>query len=620
MFYTIDLETYYDDEYSLSKLPTWQYVTDPRFELICAVVIPPTGGLLRFKDETFIEYLKSIQDKKYLLAHNTAFDGAIMSWRYGITFDEYFDTMLLARPYNAAFRSCSLSSLVEHYNVGKKGYEVASAKGVRRGQFGPKGIEVYLDYCQNDTVLTLKLFNALHDTHNPPKTELKAISNVLRCYIEPRIVLDKAKLQEYALDVVLKNEEKMQALGVTEKELRSDAIFATLLASEGIDPPTKINKKGETKYAFAKSDEEFMSLREDENETVSLLVNARLGVKTTIEQSRTQRLIEVANSPFLDGRLPVPLYYWKAHTGRHSGWDKINLQNLKKGTPIRDSLVAPPEYTFVVCDSSQIEARINAWISNQYDLVNMFKRGEDPYSAFASKLFNCLVRKPRKDDPPDIYKDLELKRFIGKTCILGLGYGMGATKLRNTIIAQSTIFLGRKVDIGQELAERATKLYRTENSQIKDMWYQCDNALLAQITGHSYDLGHGIIMRDRALHLPNGMPIYYPLLRKENDQFIYTTKRSKGSEDKYIWGGTVVENICQSLAGAIIRFQWNKLVKEGINVVHQVHDELVSLVKTSELEEKRALIESCMRTVPDWMMPELITCESNIGQTYGEAK
>ena len=116
--------------------------------------------------------------------------------------------------------------------------------------------------------------------------------------------------------------------------------------------------------------------------------------------------------------MPVPLKYYAAHTGRWGGTDNLNLQNLPRQSPLKHAIRAPQGYVMIDSDSSQIEARTLAWLAGQWDLVQAFERGEDVYRIMASAIYNKPVE--------DITKD---ERFVGKTTILGSGYGMGAKKL-----------------------------------------------------------------------------------------------------------------------------------------------------------------------------------------------
>ena len=191
--------------------------------------------------------------------------------------------------------------------------------------------------------------------------------------------------------------------------------FAALLGKY-VEPPKKISARtGKEAWAFAKTDEEFKKLAEHENENVRDLVNARLANKTTLEETRTQRFIDIANR----GLMPVPLRYYAAHTGRWGGDEKINLQNLpsrgENANKLKKSIIPMEGYTIIDADSSQIEARILAWLAEQDDLVEAFENGEDVYKIMAKSIYGKPVEEIKKEE-----------RFVGKTTILGCGYGMGA--------------------------------------------------------------------------------------------------------------------------------------------------------------------------------------------------
>ena len=161
--YTLDFETYYAQDYSLSKLTTEEYVRDKRFEVI---------GLAIKKNDKATKYLSDAELIKRLLAHidfsqcgilchNTMFDGAILSWRYGIKPKAWFDTMCMARALHGVETSASLKAVAERYGVGVKGTEVHNAKGKRRVDFTREETLRYGEYAKNDVDLTYNLFKNL---------------------------------------------------------------------------------------------------------------------------------------------------------------------------------------------------------------------------------------------------------------------------------------------------------------------------------------------------------------------------------------------------------------------------------------------------------------------------
>ena len=99
----LDIETFYDQEYSLSKMTTEAYVRDPRFEIIGVSIKTgrkkPAIWFSGTQQEILAFLDKHINwDQDAVLCHNTAFDGAIVSWVLGRKPKLWIDTMSMARP------------------------------------------------------------------------------------------------------------------------------------------------------------------------------------------------------------------------------------------------------------------------------------------------------------------------------------------------------------------------------------------------------------------------------------------------------------------------------------------------------------------------------------------
>lgn len=402
----IDFETYYDRQFSLSKMTTEEYIRDPQFETIGVAV-------KRNEEETVWFSGTNTQTKRWLqqwdwdnsvaVAHNAMFDMAILNWRYDIRPKRIADTLSMLRAIDGPHAGNSLAKAVERYGLGEKGDEVINALGKRRLDFTDAEMARYGEYCINDVELTQKLFAVLAPL--TPVLELRLIDLTIRMFTEPTLVLDKQVLTNHVSNVRSKKEELMAKLNYDKSELMSNPKLAELLEFHGVSPPMKISPKtGKAAYAFAKSDEGFKALLEHENPQVQAIVAARLGVKSTLEETRTERFINIADR----GLLPVPLRYYAAHTGRWGGDDKVNLQNLPRKSPLKKSMLAPEGYVFIDCDSSQIEARTLAWLAGQDDLVEAFDKGEDVYKIMASSIYEVPI-----DDVTDD------QRFVGKTTILG---------------------------------------------------------------------------------------------------------------------------------------------------------------------------------------------------------
>ena len=605
---TLDFETFYDKDYSLRKMTTEAYVRDPRFEVI-GVAVRLNNEETEWASGTFEQIKKYLNTfdwgKAMLLCHNTMFDGAILNWCFGIRPRMYTDTLCIARALHGTEASASLSALSERYNIGVKGTEVLDALGKRRGDFRPEELSAYGDYCINDVILTYKLFSIM--ARKFPKSELQLIDLTLRMYTEPTLELDDALLTSHLDDIKERKSKLLVDAGVTDKkELMSNPKFAELLKGFGVEPPMKISLTTDKEtFAFAKSDEGFKALLNHENEKVQSLVAARLGTKSTLEETRTQRFIDISAR----GLLPVPVRYYAAHTGRWGGDDKINLQNLPSrgpnGKKLKSSIVAPEGYSLIDCDSSQIEARVLAWLAGQDDLTSAFAKGDDVYKHMASSIYNV---------PSDgVSKD---QRFVGKTTILGAGYGMGAVKFQAQL-------QGMGVYIELEEARRIIDIYRSTNGAISQLWRDANNMVQYMARGDSVQFGKSGVLqvdaRKNAIMLPSGLPMFYHGLVAEQGERgpEYTYRTRKGPNR--IYGGKVVENVCQAVARCIIGHQMILLAKK-YKAVLTVHDSIITCVRDEELDEAQAYMEECMSQTPDWAEGLPITCESGTGKSYGECE
>lgn len=602
---TIDFETYYDRQYSLSKMTTEEYVRSEDFEVVGVSVQVNDAEPVWFSgdaQETHQFLARYKWSESLALAHNAMFDAAILTWKFGLKPKGWLDTLSMARALHGTEVGGSLAVLAHYYELGEKGTEVVNALGLRREAFSPEQLARYGDYCCNDTALTYKLFQEMANEF--PPTELRLIDATIRMFSEPVLQLDASMLDKYLVEVKTRKE---QILGTYDREvLMSNPKFAELLSTLGVNPPTKISAAtGKETYAFSKTDEEFTALLEHPNPVVQMAVSARLGTKSTIEETRTERLISISSR----GSMPVPLRYYAAHTGRWGGDDKLNLQNLPRGSVLKHSIIAPNGYMLIDSDSSQIEARTLAWLAGQDDLVGAFERNEDVYCIMASAIYGRPVTKAD-----------ERERFVGKTTILGAGYGMGAPKFQ----AQVKNF---RFDITLEDAKHIITTYRTTYPMIQKLW-QDANAILGAIIGDRYaEFGRGGILKvegKKGIRLPNGLYIKYPNLRwteVERDgtiktEYVYDSKRGKQIVPTRIYGGKVVENVCQALARIIIGDQL-LMIQRKYKVAMTVHDAITAVVPEDEVERAKEFVEICMRLRPSWCSELPLNCEAGYAKSYG---
>ena len=600
---TIDFETYYSQTYSLSKMTTEEYVRGDEFEVIGVAVQEDDGEPVWCTGDSLAihKFLKGFDFENNLaLAHNAMFDAAILTWQYGIKPKGWLDTLSMARAVHGTEVGGSLKVLAEHYELGVKGTEVSDAKGLRRVDFGADQLEQYGKYCENDVALTYGLFAVMSVEF--PMFELKLIDLTIRMFSEPTLYLDTSILDAHLIDV---REKKKLALGLFDKDtLMSNPQFAELLESLGAEPPTKISlRTGKDTFAFAKTDEGMKALLEHENPMVQAAVAARLGTKSTIEETRTERFLGIASR----GSMPVPLRYYAAHTGRWGGDDKLNLQNLPRSSPLKYAIIAPDGYVVIDSDSSQIEARTLAWLAGQDDLVEAFDRGEDVYKIMATAIYGKRLE--------DITKD---ERFVGKTTILGAGYGMGADKF----MAQLKTF---GVTITKDESSHIISTYRTTYPKIPKLWKAAGRALEAVRDNLTTEFGRGDVLKvegSKGIKMPNGLYIKYPNLRSQSNdegrpELMYDTKKGRAVIPTRIYGGKVVENVCQGLARIVIGEQM-LLVEKEHKVVMTVHDAIACVVPEKDAATAMAYVETCMKVRPKWALELPLNCEAGYGKSYGD--
>lgn len=619
---TYDFETYYDKEFSLSKMTTEAYIRDPRFQVIGVSVKKDDGPIewITGSDEYIAQRLKGLGfETQACIAHNAVFDGAILNWKYGIRPKVHIDTLSMSRPVTGLSCGGSLRALSEYFGIGHKGTEIYNTLGKRREDFTPEELARFGEYCQQDVNLTHQLYFKLL----PYTTlqEMYLIDLTLRMFTEPVLELNEKLLADHLVKVREDKEALLESVARGNRDaFMSNNMFAELLRAEGVEPPTKVSAKtGKPAYAFAKTDSEFQALFNHPNERVQALASARLGLKSTIEETRTEAFLAVARR----GLLPIMLnYYGAVNTGRFSGGDKLNPQNLPRGGVLREAIQAPEGCKLVACDSSNIEARVLAWFAGQTDLVDQFRHGVDVYSAFASKIYERPINKYENPN----------ERHVGKTCVLGLGYQVGAAKLQHTL--ENGLI---RIVVSLDDCQRIVKLYRSTYDKIALLWRDCQK----QITQMSSDwdgwIGVGIHLKvngsEKSVTLPNGMKLRYPGLicqlgERGWPEYSYQKKQFRAK----LYGGALTENIVQALARIIVSYQMcrikqelDKMSREKQDgkirrVVHMVHDEVIVVVPEDEAEQVKNMMERIMKTPPKWAPDLPVSCEVGIGRTYVEAK
>lgn len=628
---TLDFESFYSTEYSLRKMSPAEYILSPLFECTGLAVKPGANKSFWIEGDQVQDFFDSQSEDVMCVSHNALFDMCIAAWRYGWVPRVMVDTLGVSRSLlQAKLRSLSLDSVANHLGLGKKTGALANVKNMRLDQIRayPDLYQSFISYGLNDADLCYGIFEQLVMSGKFPPMEIAVMDAVLRCAVEPQFVINRDVLNQ-SLNIIKAAKETTLAqamlLGADGKEtLMSNDRFADLLRMHGVEPPTKISlKTGKEAYAFAKSDQDFIDLLEHPDINVQALVGARLGHKSTIEESRHERFINISqlewpktkrNPGGYRALMPMPLRFGGAHTHRLSGDWKLNVQNMGRGSMLRTSLEAPEGYVVVAGDESQVEARFVCTLCGQEDMRQQFDRGEDVYSIFATELFQRLITKADK-----------VERFIGKQCILGLGFGLGEDKFTKSIPILAWNQMQLRLPYTLEEGSRAVNLYRHKNHKVKATWKLLNTmGINALVTGNEWKWGP-VIFRKEEIVLPNGMSLYYHNLRQQaGGRFGMEWVFEYGGKTKRCYGGMLLENIVQALARIItmeaaVRIRM-RLAKLNIPLALQVHDELVFVVKAEHEKVTRMVIEHELTVRPWWLSNLPLACEVGAGPNYGEAK
>ncbi|RQH06604.1 DNA polymerase [Paraburkholderia dinghuensis] len=680
----LDFESAYDDDYSLSRMPTAAYVRDPRFETI-GYSMAVGDGPVSWHTGDAGELRQSLGEPSWwrdtvLITHNAFFDALVLAWRFGIEPGRYVCTLSMARAlgidHTAGASLAALADLLraQGYDIPRKGDEVVRAKGKRRADFTPDELAAYGAYCRNDTVLCRDLFHVMFPLL--PVGELRWHDIAIRMAACPLLHLNRAVLQtelervrerKAELVATLARQLHVQSVAQLEAALASSARMTRILELLGGGLPMKwfadetgyltyLQERNERTggvpvafgipvkpspsdaskltFAYAKNDEGLMALAGCDDPKLQALVAARLGAKSTIEESRLEKLIVLSEFD----RLSVPVKVSGAHTHRLASDDGVGIQNLPTGrvegqsNAMRVAIEAPARHVVVAGDSRQVEARTLAYEANQLDLLHLFATGGDPYADMAVQISGLdaqAIREGVQAGDPVMVR----WRQTGKAVVLGAGFGMGWERFMKMARAQHGVVME------PYMAQHVIEVYRRTKHCIVKFWSRCDAVLEAMLKGGSGWFGgpdEKLFFYDGArelfgvptpgVRLPDGLWLNYPRLRRElvrddgnremSDETVYDRRRGHSVQRRRLYGAKLCENLTQALAFAIMKWQARRIAK-CYPVVLNEHDAWVMVVPQEQAGEALAWVRSCMRDVPDWVPGLPLDCKAGTGPNYG---
>lgn len=596
---TLDFETYFDTKYSLTKMTTMEYVKDERFKVWGVGIKVNHDPTEWYGEDEAEDAIRAIDwSNAKLVCHNTLFDGYILTQYYGVKPAYYMDTAAMSRgifPGQSARLKDVVIRCFPNSESMRKGEELADAKGIY--DLDPELEEAIAGYCIQDVDLTYHLY-CWFNCYDVPQSELDLIDLTCRMFCEPKLKIDRERLTTYYEQELTNAEETIKAAGIDRKVLSSNQQFAAYLEEIGITPPTKVSPTtGKDIPAFGKNDKAFKQMQQMYPQHQHIW-DARTAIKSRINETRAKRFLDATCA---DDYLPVPLRYYAAHTGRFGGTEKLNMQNLPRGGELRKCIVAPDDKLLYVADLSNIEARMLAWLAGEHELLQQFADGDDIYSNFASKIYERPINK--NDDP--------VERFVGKTAILGLGYGMGANKFRDTLAAGA---MGPPVHFTLEDAKRIVNTYRSTYSGIRTLWTKLEDLLRQTMHSDNFGNEYGpLVVGDCKLILPNGMSLKYHNLQYSNQGLIYESKGKK----EYTYGGRITENVIQALARIVITDSMLRLDKK-YDVALTVHDEIIITGNNNTPSIIMSEIVADMCHSPSWAPTIPLAAEGGYAKEYSK--
>jgi DNA polymerase len=546
-----------------------------------------------------------------LCAQNAKFDGAILAWHYGIRPKAYVDTKAMAAAVlGMLIKDNSLATITAHFGMVAKGFLPTDGISELTAQ---KESEL-AEYCLHDTDLCWDIYHRLAPQF--PQSQFWAVDWTVRRFIDPILQLDSQKLRELNESEKVRKTKIFEEIGIPKSIFSSNEQFAVLLKDKGFEVPVKLSptarKHGEKKYipALAVGDSGFQDMLESENEELVSLCEARIAAKSNILETRSAKYLALAHL----GRWPFDMNFSGAkQTHRYSGGNGGggNPQNLNRKSALRAAVCAPPGHKLIVADFAGIELRIAAWLAVELKLMSAISEGRDVYSEFASKIYG----KP-------ITKTDTAERQFGKCCILGLGYGMGWEKFIYTVRLQT----GMRID--ENKAREVVDLYRNTYDRMQWYWHTLSNIVpkLAEKVEGVIPNASFLRIRNGEIILPSGLSLRYPNLRYDvpegrvKGEWVYDIWRNRQEETTKLYGGKLLENICQALAGEICKIAIQRAEAAGVRCVGQVHDEILAVVLETDVDRAVNIMRRSMEEPMPWWPVLKLNAEIGIGPNWGAAK
>lgn len=606
---TIDFESLFTDDYTLKKLSTEAYIRDKRFEPHGAAIKWSADTPARWYDARQLEFVLKQEDwsDTAILCHHAQFDGFILSHWYHVEPKLWLDTLSMARLLLGNHLSVSLDSVRAFFGLPNKRTPYEKFKNKHWHELDEATQIELADGCCDEVESIWTIFCKLAKQF--PRSQYEVVDCLIRMFVDPVLVGDTEFFARVWQAENNKKQKYLKYFDVSEAEFQSAEKFAGLLRAFGEEPAFKNGKNGEI-YAFARTDEYMQSLLEHEDPYIASLAQARLGIKSTIQQTRAETL------GFMSTRGPLAIYAraYGARTTRPSGGDKSNFLNMKKVDPdmpkldtnatLKEGICAPDGYLLAAVDASQIDCRLANTVAGQWDVVENFRNGGDPYVGVATEFYGYLVNK--KDHPKE--------RQLGKVVELQSGYGSGGEKIRHTLRTKAGIVISEADGL------KARDAYRSTHPAVEQMWRD-GGRMLARLAGGPPIQWGPVELRNNRMWLPNGCPIIYDTLEYHQDQETFEegwrVKTRKGWEKLY--GAKLFAEMIQGLTQTVVSDAMVRINRAGIRTLNFTYDELLLLIKRDGHEQKA--LEFClqeMKRTPEWLPGIPLDAEGGLSERYAK--
>lgn len=567
--FAVDFETYYDKDYSITTLGIINYVEDPRFNAYMVSIVG-TDGTKFVGDPKDAPWQR--MDGHVWVSHNAAFDEAV----YRRLLRENVSDAWPCEWHCTASMSCYFQGPRSLAGASKQFLGKFVDKGIRSAQAGRVAdIEelnsdpALVNYALQDSRLCLDLWNLL--SKDWPEDE-RVISRLSYTWGYDGLSVD--------IDGAWDDHEKLKKLQVeaknsipwsTEYPPLSPKQAKLQAERDGIPFPTSLSI----------SNKDTQDWFDEYAKTYAWIGGMRTFRRANMLKTKYETLISRLDER---GRFPYGLkYYGAATTGRFSGSDGFNVQNMPRGeilgADLRSRIIPDPGHVFVVADYAQVEVRTLASLAGDISLLDRMREGMNVYEASAMDMLGLSREEvdglSKKD--PDTYA-------MVKAMVLGCGFGMGWKNFK--IVAP--IMTGGKYDPTPSEAKRAVNIYRRTHPQVVKLWENL-NTSARTMKGGEFNIT-----------LPSGRVMRYFDVQTVGNQFTCLVQR--GGKRKYFTGAALAENCAQGFARDLLVNAMLRIQEEGLpgRIVLHVHDEIVMSCPKEHKDFVSNRVVEIMEKAPEW--------------------